>query len=120
MGDSYTIIEPLVKQIMDVGKTVEGIVFRYTDLAPGKPEIQVRVDAERAANLGFHGKDIADAVEAAGGGQRSITQYDVGGRYFFIQVMGRESDLKDINDVGRILLTSPLNPRIHTSSLSNK
>ncbi|MEW6533286.1 MAG: efflux RND transporter permease subunit [Thermodesulfobacteriota bacterium] len=112
MGDSYSVIEPLVKQLMDIGKTVEGIVFRYTDLALGKPEIQVRVDAERAAILGFHGKDIADAVEAAGGGQRSVTQYDVGGRYFFIQVMGRESELNNISDVGRILLTSPLNPRI--------
>jgi len=112
MGESYSVIEPLVKQIMDIGKTVQGVVFSYTDLALGKPEIQVRVEAERAANLGFHGKDIADAVEAAGGGQRSSTQYDVGGRYFFVQVMGRESNLKTISDVGRIILTSPLNPRI--------
>src|SRR5208283_1567153 len=49
MGDSYKVIEPLVKQIMDAGKDIKGIVFRYTDLALRKPEIQVRVDAERAA-----------------------------------------------------------------------
>ncbi|MFH0822220.1 MAG: efflux RND transporter permease subunit [Pseudomonadota bacterium] len=111
-GESYSVIEPLVKQIMDIGKTIEGVVFRHTDLALGKPEIQVRVDAERAANLGFHGRDIADAVEAAGGGQQSTTQYDVAGRYFYIRVMGRESRLTTIDDVGRIILTSPVNPRI--------
>ncbi len=112
MGDSYTAIEPLVKQIMDIGKDVKGIAFRHTDLALRKPEIQVRVDAERASNFGFQGKDIADSVEAAGGGQHTTTQYDVGGRYFYIQVMGRESELKSVNDVGRIILTSPLNTDI--------
>ncbi len=112
MGDSYKVIEPLVKQIMDTGKDLKGIVFRYTDLALRKPEIQVRVDAERAANLGFQGKDIADAVEAAGGGQQTINQYDVAGRYFYVMVMGRESAISTISDVGRIVLTSPLNSNI--------
>ncbi|MGO9121063.1 MAG: efflux RND transporter permease subunit, partial [Desulfomonilaceae bacterium] len=112
MGDSYNLIEPLVKQIMDKGKDLKGIVFRYTDLALRKPEIQVRVDAERAANLGFQGKDIADAVEAAGGGQQTTNQYDVAGRYFYVMVMGRESEIKTISDVGRIVLTSPLDSNI--------
>ncbi len=112
MGDSYKVIQPLVKQIMEIGKDLKGIAFRYTDLALRKPEIQVRVDAERAANFGFQGKDIADAVEAAGGGQQTRTQYNVGGRYFYVMVMGRESELKTIGDVGRIVLTSPLDSNI--------
>ncbi len=107
VGDSYKVIEPIVKQIMDLGKETKGIVFRYTDLALRKPEVQVRIDTERASNFGFQGKDIADAVEAAGGGQQTTTQYDVSGRYFYVQVMGREADLKTVADVGRIILTSP-------------
>ena len=38
--------------------------------------------------------------------------YDVSGRYFYIMVMGRESELKTLGDVDRIVLTSPLNPNI--------
>jgi HAE1 family hydrophobic/amphiphilic exporter-1 len=112
MGDSYKMIEPLVKQIMEAGKDVKGIVFRYTDLALRKPEVQVRVDAERAANLGFQSKDIADAVEAAGGGQQTVNQYDVSGRYFYVMVMGKESEVRTVSDVGSIVLTSPLNSNI--------
>ena len=112
MGDGYPVIEQLVNQIMDLGKEIKGVVFRYTDLALQKPEVQVRVDLERAANLGFQAKDIADAVEAAGGGQQTISQYDVGGRYFYIQVMGQESHIQTVGDVERIVLTSPLNPNI--------
>ncbi len=112
VGDGYKVIEPLVNQIMNVGKGIAGVVFRHTDLALRKPEIQVRVDAERASSLGFQPKDIADALEAAGGGQQTSTQYDVAGRYFYIQVVGRESELKSVDDVGRIILTSPTNPEI--------
>ncbi len=112
VGEGYPIISRLVDQIMELGKDIKGVVFRYTDLALKKPEVQVRVDLERAANLGFQGKDIADAVEAAGGGQQTSTQYDVGGRYFYIQVMGQESELKTVGDVERIVLTSPLNREV--------
>ena len=70
------------------------------------------MDAERAANFGFQGKDIADAVEAAGGGQQTTNQYNVAGRYFYVMVMGRESEIKTISDVGRIVLTSPLDSNI--------
>jgi hydrophobic/amphiphilic exporter-1 (mainly G- bacteria), HAE1 family len=111
-GQSYPVIEDLVNKIMDIGRATKGVVFAYTELALRKPQIQVRVDLERAASLGFYGKDIADAVEAAGGGQQTISQYDVNGRYFYIQVVGRESNLKTVNDVERIVLTSPLNPAV--------
>ena len=112
VGDGYPVIEGLVNQIMNLAKDIKGVVFRYTDLSLRKPEVQVRVDLERAANLGLQAQDIADAVEAAGGGQRTITQYDVSGRYFYISVMGQESHVQTVGDVERIVLTSPLNPNV--------
>ncbi len=111
-GEGHTIIKRLVEQILDVGKQTRGVIFRYTDLALRKPQVDVRVDLDRAANYGLQGKDIADAVEAAGGGQQARTQYDAGGRYFYIQVMGREIDMKTVADVEKIILTSPLHPEI--------
>ncbi|MGO9122844.1 MAG: efflux RND transporter permease subunit, partial [Desulfomonilaceae bacterium] len=112
VGDGYPVIEKLVDQIMDQGKRIKGVVFSYTDLALRKPEVQVRVDLERAANFGFQGQDIANAVEAAGGGQQTTSQYDVSGRYFYVTVMGQESDVKTVSDVERMVLTSPLDPNI--------
>jgi hydrophobic/amphiphilic exporter-1 (mainly G- bacteria), HAE1 family len=111
-GESYPVIENIVKQIMEIGKNTSGIVFRYTDLSLRKPEVEVRVDPERAANFGFRVKDVANAVEASAGGQKTTSQYDVGGRYFYIRVMGRESDFAAVADVGKIILTSPRNPTV--------
>ncbi|MBI5248659.1 MAG: efflux RND transporter permease subunit [Desulfomonile tiedjei] len=111
-GKSYAIIESLVDQIMEIGKNTSGIIFRYTDLALKKPQVEIRVDHQRAAHLGFEVRDIADAIEAAVGGQKTTSQYDVDGRYFYIRVMGQEADFKTVSDVGRIILTSPRNPDI--------
>ncbi len=106
-GDSYEVVDGLVKQIMEIGKNTKGVIFRYTDLYLRKPQVEIRVDDRRAAHLGFEVKDIADAVEAAVGGQITSSQYDVDGRYFYIRVVGREEDFKTVSDVGNIVLTSP-------------
>ncbi|MFH0822219.1 MAG: efflux RND transporter permease subunit [Pseudomonadota bacterium] len=112
MGESYDVVEKLVNQIMSIGRNTKGVAFVYTELALNKPEVRVRVDLERAANFGFYGKDIADAVEAAVGGQQARSQYDVSGRYFYITIIGRDSTVTTVGDVEKILLTSPLNPNI--------
>ncbi len=111
-GKSYEVLDSIVNQIMEIGKDTKGIIFRYTELALQKPQIEVRIDQERAMHFGFRGKDIADAVEAAIGGQKTTTQYDVDGRYFYIRAIGLEQDFNSVLDVGRIILTSPTNPDI--------
>ncbi|MEW6347698.1 MAG: efflux RND transporter permease subunit [Thermodesulfobacteriota bacterium] len=112
MGKDYSIMEGIVDRIMEIGKNTEGVVFRYTDLALRKPQVEVKVDHQRAAHLGFEVKEIADAVEAAVGGQKTVTYYNVEGRYFYVRVMGREQDFRTVSDVKRIILTSPRNPKV--------
>ncbi len=111
-GKSYDVIDGIVQQIMEIGKNTKGVIFRYTDLYLRKPQVEVRVDDDRAIHYGFDVKDVADAVEAAVGGQRTVTQYDVEGRYFYIRVMGQENDIMSVSDIGRIILTSPQDSRI--------
>ena len=106
IGQDLGVIHNLVGQFMDVGKTVDGVVFRYTDMALKKPEIHVLVDRDRAHKLGFRVQDIADAVEAAVGGQRTKNQYNVDDRYFYIRVMGSETEMNSLSDVRNIVLTS--------------
>ena len=110
MGKSYTVLEGVVNQIMEIGKETPGVAYRYTDLALKKPQVEVRVNQQRASHFGFEIRDVADGVEAAIGGQKTVTQYDVEGRYFYIRVMGQEQDLTTVADVGKITLVSPRNP----------
>ncbi|MGO9569680.1 MAG: efflux RND transporter permease subunit [Desulfomonilaceae bacterium] len=106
---------------MEIGKGTQGIIFHYTDLALRKPQVEVRVDPERAAHFGLKTRAIADAVEAAIGGQRTTTQYDVQGRYFYIRVMGPERDFATVADLAKIVLISPQNTdmQIHLTSVAS-
>src|SRR5271157_503366 len=108
-GANYKVIEDIIKQVMEIGKGTQGIIFHYTDLALRKPQVEVRVDPERAAHFGLKTRAIADAIEAAIGGQRTTTQYDVQGRYFYIRVMGPERDFTTVADLAKIILISPQN-----------
>lgn len=108
-GANYKVIEDIIKQVMEIGKDTQGIIFHYTDLALRKPQVEVRVDPERAAHFGLKTRAIADAIEAAIGGQRTTTQYDVQGRYFYIRVMGPERDFTTVADLAKIILISPEN-----------
>ena len=112
VGKSLDVIAGLVEKAMEVGKRTKGVVFRYTDLALHKPQIDVKVDPERAQNFGLQIKDVADAVEAAVGGQRTKSQYDVRGRYFYIRVMGEERRVNDLTEVRNIILTSEHDPNV--------
>jgi hydrophobic/amphiphilic exporter-1 (mainly G- bacteria), HAE1 family len=111
-GPSYQVIERAIKHIMEIGRATEGVIFQYTDLALRKPQVEIRVDAERAAHYGFTVRSVADAVEAAIGGQRTVTQYDVEGRYFYIRVMGSEKDFSSVADLEKVILTSGSNGQV--------
>ncbi len=110
LGQNYEILAQIVQQVINLGKDIDGIVFTYTDLAMKKPQVEVRVDPERAAYLGFTVKDVADAVEAAIGGQRTRSQYEADGRYYYIRIMGEEKSMKSLKDVENIALTSRVDP----------
>jgi len=53
MGKSHFVVDDLVQQVMEIGKNTKGVVFRYTDLHLKKPQVEVRVNAERAAHFGL-------------------------------------------------------------------
>jgi len=112
-GKSYELIDGIVQQIMNIGAQTKGVVFRYTDLYLRKPQVEIRVDQKRAAHFGFDVKDIADAVEAAIGGQKTTSKYDVEGRYFYIRVREEENLFKSVADVGNIILSSPQDAKVH-------
>ncbi len=112
VGPSYKVIPGLVDQLMEIGKNTRGVVFRYTDLSLHRPQIDVRVDQERAQYFGLQVSDIGDAVEAAIGGQRTTSQYNVRDHYFYIRIMGDERHMNSLSDVRDIVLTSRRDPDI--------
>ncbi|MFN0197586.1 MAG: efflux RND transporter permease subunit [Planctomycetaceae bacterium] len=62
-------------QIRDRAKTIPGIVDVYSTLQIDSPELLVRIDRDRAADLGVDVREIADTLRVAVGGDDRVSRY---------------------------------------------
>jgi hydrophobic/amphiphilic exporter-1 (mainly G- bacteria), HAE1 family len=83
-----------------------GIVDADTTLKLNKPELQVRIDRERAADLGVETQDIATALRVMVGGDAEVTRYRdaaVNDDYD-VQIRLAERDRNDPRTLGHLLV----------------
>jgi HAE1 family hydrophobic/amphiphilic exporter-1 len=75
-------------------KAMPGIVDADTNLIVGKPELGVRVDRAKAADLGVSVQDIASTLNVLVGGQK-VTDYYEGGEQYEVHVRAEGRYRKD-------------------------
>jgi HAE1 family hydrophobic/amphiphilic exporter-1 len=75
-------------------KAQPGVVDPDTNLIVGKPELGVRIDRDKAADLGIRVEDIASTLNVLVGGQE-ITSYMEGGEQYEVHVRAEEADRRD-------------------------
>jgi hydrophobic/amphiphilic exporter-1 (mainly G- bacteria), HAE1 family len=80
-GPDLKKLEVLGKQLVDRVKTIPGVVDIDTSLNTGKPELSVRVDRPKAADLGVQISDAAEALRLLVGGDQVTTFNDGGEQY---------------------------------------
>ncbi len=85
------------------------------DLA--QPELQVEIDREKAANLGFNVSDIGKTIETYISGNTTV-KYQEGGDEYDIVVRLRPEDRSKIEDLGRIPLISPTGQTVRLDNLA--
>ena len=80
-GPDLKTLEVLGKQLVDRVKVIPGVVDIDTSLNTGKPELSVRVDRPKAADLGVQISDAAEALRLLVGGDQVTTFNDAGEQY---------------------------------------
>jgi HAE1 family hydrophobic/amphiphilic exporter-1 len=70
---------------------VPGVTDVDTNFIVGKPELGVRIDREKAADLGVQVRDIATSLNVLVGGQQATSFYE-GGEEFEVHVRATEAD----------------------------
>src|SRR5438552_17972802 len=71
-----------------------GVVDPDTNLISGKPELGVRIDRDKAADLGVRVQDIASTLNVLVGGLK-ITDYYEGGEQYEVHVRAEHEYRKD-------------------------
>jgi len=82
------------EELMAVFKAQPGVVDPDTNLIVGKPELGVRVDRDKAADLGVNIQDIASTLNVLVGGQE-VTSYMEGGEQYEVHVRAEPGDRRD-------------------------
>lgn len=106
-GDDLVILQELTEEISWAVKAVEGTRDVSSSFDQGRPEIQVRLQRDRAAVLGVSTQQAASLIRASLEGQ-VITRYRVGGNEYDVRVKGSD-DLK-IEDMGTLKMLPLLTP----------
>ena len=104
-GPELTALAEYTERLRDMAPDL-GIVDADTTLKLNKPELQVRIDRERAADLGVETQDIATALRVMVGGDAEVTRYRdaaVNDDYD-VQIRLAERDRNDPRTLGHLLV----------------
>jgi CzcA family heavy metal efflux pump len=105
-GDDMAVLAALVEQVRSVMRDIPGIVDMKDNLVTGKPEIQVRVDKEKAALMGLDTYTVAWTVKAAVNGAK-VGVYREGKDEYDIVAKLPEKDRRSVEALRRITVSGP-------------
>lgn len=87
-------------QLMEKLKSMPGVVDADTNFVDGNPELGVRVDRAKAADLGVRVADIATTLNVLVGGQE-VTDYYERGEQYEVHVRAGSEDRRDVQGISR-------------------
>jgi hydrophobic/amphiphilic exporter-1 (mainly G- bacteria), HAE1 family len=95
------------ERLLEKVKTIPGVVDSDTTLNAGKPEVSVRMDRPKAADLGVPLSEAAEALRLLVGGD-AVTTYNEGGEQYEVHVRAEAGDRDSEAALGRLPIPSRL------------
>jgi multidrug efflux pump subunit AcrB len=105
-------------KVAGILRDVKGLTGVDVSIDITKPEYQIFVDRQRAADLGFNVNQIAATVKSMIDGAVA-TQYKEKGYYYPIRVLLNEKNIKSRRDVEDIVLVTPNGVNINLNNLAS-
>jgi len=116
-GHDLTQGERLAQEVFDSIGKVKGVVDPRISLEVGQPELQVRIDKDKASSLGLNFSQIAQTIRSANAGTVA-SWFREGGDEYNILVRLQAEDRQTPADLEKIFITSPLGRQISLDSVA--
>ena len=104
-GPDLRTLERASNTLAEKARTIPGLVDVDTSLRVGKPEMSVRLDRPKAADLGVQISDAADALRLLVGGD-SVTTYNEAGEQYEVHLRAEEQDRGSKEAIARLTVPS--------------
>lgn len=105
-GQDMRVLAGLVEQIRDIMRQIPGVVDLKDNLVIGKPEIQIRVDKEKAALLSLDAQTVGYTVKSAINGAK-VGVYREGKDEYDIIAKLPPKDRQSVESLRRITVSGP-------------
>ena len=115
-GPDLDVLEHLTGQVREIMASTPGIVDIDSSSEPGKPEVQVRVNRAKAADLGVAVSDIAMSLRTMVQGD-VVTSFKDGLDLYDVRLRLQEGDRSDPQSLGQLMVPSARLGRVRLDSV---
>ena len=107
-GPEIVALAGYADDLVDRSAKLGGIVDADTTLKLNKPELRVRIDRDRAADLGVNSSDIATSLRLMVGGEEEASRFrdESINEDYDVQLRLTEADRRDVATIGRLYVPS--------------
>jgi len=117
-GPDLGVLEQLTGQVRGIMATTPGIVDIDSTFEPGKPELQVRINRAKAADLGVAAADIALGLRTMVNGD-VVTSFKDGLDLYDVRLRLQEADRSDADTLGQLMVPSARLGRVRLDSVAD-
>jgi len=115
-GNSYAELQQMVNQMMANMREYPGMINVDTDLKLNKPQLSVRIDRDKAANVGVEVEHIGRTLESLLGG-RQVTRFKQEGKQYDVIVKLKDQDRTKPADLTAIFVRNQQGELVQLSNL---
>ncbi|MFH1230633.1 MAG: efflux RND transporter permease subunit [Planctomycetota bacterium] len=115
-GPDINVLNSKSTEIINELKKIKGITDIDRDLRIGKPELQIKIDRERAADMGISIADISSVIGASFGGLE-VGDYTEKGKTYKVRVKAVDNERKISNDISDIAVRSKSGGTVDLASI---
>lgn len=116
-GDDLSVLKQLSGQVAELVRNVPGTREVVSSLTDGNPEMQVRIDRQRAASYGLTPVQVASSIKNALEGAVTTT-YKVEGSEVDVRVRYIPEEHKNLNHLNDLTILSPVGAVVKLSSIA--
>ncbi len=116
LGNDFTELQKIGAQLVTEMRQSPVFNLPRVDPSPTKPQLDVRIDRARAADLGVPIASIASTLESLLGGRR-VTQFQRGNQQYYVLVQVEDAERTTPNDLSRLYVRSQSGELIQLSNV---
>ncbi len=104
-GPDLDQLDTYAQTLMDKIRDMPGVTDLDTNYVVGKPELGIRIDREKAAELGVGVRDLATTLNVMVGGQQATSYYE-GGEEYEVHVRADKTERSDASSIAQMEVPS--------------